>query len=156
MEIYTVSLFGHRDIYNLREIDKPLSTIVEDLIRQKSYVNFLIGRMGDFDEYAASIIKGAQRLHGKDNNELTLVLPYKISNIEYYEDYYDSITIPECTVKAHPTRALILKNRFMVESSDLVIVYVTKNEGGAYLAMKYAENLGKTIINLAKRESDDE
>ena len=57
MEIYTVSLFGHRDIYNLREIDKPLSTIVEDLIRQKSYVNFLIGRMGDFDEYAASIIK---------------------------------------------------------------------------------------------------
>ncbi len=156
MEFYTVCLFGHRDIYDLRKIDKHLTPIIEDLIRRKQFVTFMIGRKGEFDEYAASVIKGVQRRRGKDNNELTLVLPYPSAKMEDYERYYDDIIIPEGVCKAHPKSAITLNNRWMVEHSDLVVVYVERENGGAYTAMKYAQRLGKAIINIAEEDTDDD
>ena len=77
MQIYNVCLFGHRQINDLRRIDDRLEAIVRELIKTKEYVVFYIGRNGEFDEYAASVIKRVQREYGKENSELTLVLPYR-------------------------------------------------------------------------------
>ncbi len=148
MTVYTVSLFGHREINDLRRLEAKLAPIIKELIQTKPYVDFLIGRNGEFDEYTASIIKRAQKANGKENNDITLVLPYTVANIEYYEKYYDNIIISECVYRAHPKSAITLKNRWMVEESDLVIVYVEHEKGGAYTAMKYAEKLHKRVINL--------
>ena len=76
------------------------------------------------------------------------MLPYAVTALEFYEKYYDSIIIPETVYGAHPKAAITLKNRWMIEQSDLVIVYVERNSGGAYKAMKYAEKLNKKLINL--------
>lgn len=46
----------------------------------------------------------------------------------------------------------LLKNQWMIEQSDLVIVYIERKEGGAYTAMKYAEKLNKKVINLYIKE----
>ena len=148
MSIFTVSLFGHREIDDLWRLNDQLTPIIKELIQTKSYIVFLIGRNGEFDEYAASVIKLVQRELGKENSDMSLVLPYKVSDIEYYEKYYDSIVIPESLFGAHPKSAITLKNRQMIEQSDLVIVYVKHNKGGAYTAMKYAEKLNKKVINL--------
>lgn len=155
MNIFTVSLFGHRKIDDLRRLNDQLAPIIKELIQAKEYVAFLIGRNGEFDEYAASVIKHAQKNIGKENNDITLVLPYRVADIEYYEKYYDSIIIPESMYGAHPKSAITLKNRWMVEQSDLVIIYVESDKGGAYTAMKYAEKLNKRIINLYKSETQD-
>ena len=136
MEIYTVSLFGHRDIDDLRDVENRLMPIVSGLIKNKSYVAFLIGRNGEFDEYGASVIKRAQKENGKENNDRTLVLPYRVADVEYYEKYYDNIIIPEDVHGAHHKAAITLKNRWMVEMSDLVIVYVKREYGGAFNAME--------------------
>lgn len=148
MNIFTVSLFGHREIDNLRQLDDKLAPLIKEIIQAKPYVSFLIGRNGEFDEYCASIIKRAQKEVGKENNDLTLVLPYTVAKIEYYEKYYDDIIIPEKVYGAHPKSAITLKNRWMIEESDLVIIYIKRKSGGAYTAMKYAKRLNKTIINL--------
>ncbi len=148
MSIFTVSLFGHREINDLDQLDNKLAPIVKRLIQTKTYITFLIGRNGEFDEYAASVIKRAQKEVGKENNDITLVLPYIVADIEYYEKYYDSIILPESIDGVHPKSAIKLKNQWMVEQSDLVIVYVEHNKGGAYTAMKYAEKLSKKRINL--------
>ena len=111
MDIFTVSLFGHREIEDLRGLEYKLAPIIKALIQTKAYVSFLIGRNGEFDEYAASIIKRAQRENGKENNEITLVLPYTVANIEYYEKYYDNIIIPEDVNGAYPKASIRLKNR---------------------------------------------
>lgn len=148
MNVFTVSLFGHREIYNLRGIDEKLVPIIKEFIQTKEYVAFLVGRNGEFDEYAASVIKRAQKEFGKENNDITLVLPYEVANMEYYEKYYDSVIIPECLCGAHPKSAITLKNRWVIEQSDLVIVYVQREKGGAYTAMKYAKKLNKNVINL--------
>ena len=148
MQIYTVSFFGHREIQNHREIDERLEPILKELIRSKPFVSFLIGRSGEFDEYAASIIKRVQKAVGKESCELSLVLPYPVADLEYYEKYYDNVILPDAVCGAHPKSAIGRRNRWAVEQSDLVIVNVGHAKGGAYTAMKYAERLQKKIINL--------
>jgi len=148
MNIFTVSLFGHREIRDLRHLEMKLTPIVKELIQAKPFIVFLIGRNGEFDEYAASIIKTVKKEYQNTNIDLTLVLPYTVADIEYYEKYYDSIIIPESMYGAHPKSAILLKNRWMVERSDAVIAYAERNNGGAYKAMKYAEKLHKEVIDL--------
>ena len=148
MNIFTVSLFGHRKINDLWQLKKELTPIVKNLIQTKSYVAFLIGRTGEVDEYTASLIKHIQKETGKENNDMTLVLPYTVTNLEYYENYYDNIIIPQSVYGVHPKSAIELKNRWMIEQSDLVIIYVKQNQGGAYTAMKYAEKKNKKLIIL--------
>ena len=147
MEIFTVSLFGHREIHDLRQLEGRLVPILTELIQSKPYVSFLVGRNGEFDEYVASIIKRLRKECGRDNCDITLVLPYMVSDIEYYEKYYDSIIIPEELYNAHYKLAITLKNRWVIEHSELIIVYVER-KGGAYSAMKYAEKMHKNVINL--------
>ncbi|MBE6550583.1 MAG: hypothetical protein E7665_00470 [Ruminococcaceae bacterium] len=150
MNVFTVSLFGHREIEDLSKMEKFLIPIVKELICTKQYVTFLIGRNGEFDEFAASIIKQLQKEYGNENNDMILVLPYKVADIEYYEKYYDSVLIPADTYGVHPKAVITVKNRWMIDRSDLVIFYVNRSKGGAYAAMKYAEKLNKDIINICE------
>ncbi len=156
MEIFTVSLFGHREINNLKELEARLVPVIKELIKTKEYVSFLIGRNGEFDEYAASFIKIARREAGEENSDITLVLPYEVKDFEYYEAYYDSIIIPYTVCQAHPKRAITHRNRFMIERSDLVIVYVERALGGAYNAMKYAIKTDKRVVNLLDGDGEME
>ena len=146
MELYKIALFGHRYIENLNEIEERLCSVLTEMIEQKEFVEFYIGRNGEFDEYAASVVKRVQKRRGKEKSALILVLPYQVKDIIYYRDYYDEIVIP--VGKVHPKRAIANRNEWMVENADLVIVAVERNEGGSYRAMKYAESLGKKIVNL--------
>ena len=147
--IYRIVLFGHRDFNHHNELESRLYPLLKDLISSKPFVQIYIGRNGEFDLYTATIIKRIQKSIGKDNNEFICVLPYSEKNINDYENYYDYVTIPECIGTSHPKGAIAKRNRWMVEQADLFICYIERNEGGAYNALKYAEKLGKEIINLA-------
>lgn len=149
-DVYRVVLFGHRDFNGHKIIDEQLYPLIENIIHTKSFVEIYIGRNGEFDIYAATVIKRLQSSIGKINNEFICVLPYYVKDIEYYEKYYDSVIIPECIVNSHPKRAIRDRNKWMVEKSDLLVCYVERKEGGAYSALKYAEKLKKQTINLAK------
>ena len=54
MEPFTISFFGHRRIENLVSIESKLISIVRDLLKSKAYVEFLVGRNGDFDQLVSS------------------------------------------------------------------------------------------------------
>lgn len=148
MDFYTVSLFGHRKIENLFRLEEALVPVIKDLMLTKEYVTFLIGRNGEFDEFAASVIKRLQKEARKDNNDMTLVLPYVVADLEYYEKYYDNVLIPEIMHGVYPKFAITLKNRWMIDRSDLVVVYSEQKKGGAYTALTYAEKQNKRIIRV--------
>ena len=150
MNDFIVSLFGHREIRDLYSMEEGLVKLLKELIQAKPYVVFLVGRNGEFDEYAASVIKRMRREINDESSELDLVLPYTVSDIEYYEKYYDDVIIPERSSAAHHKNAITQRNRWMIERSDLIVCYVERENGGAYDALRYAERLGKQIINLAK------
>ncbi len=154
-QTYRVVLFGHRDFGGYRIVDEQLSLLLEDLIRKKSFIEIYIGRNGEFDIYAATVVKNVQNAIGKENSELICVLPYLERNIEYYEKYYDRVMIPECIEKIHPKGAILKRNRWMIEQADLFVGYVEREKGGAYSALKYAKKLGKQVINLAEAKKKD-
>ena len=153
-DTYRVVLFGHRDFYGHRTLDERLYPLLKDLIRTKPFVEIYIGRNGEFDIYAATVVKRVQNAMGKANNEFICVLPYPEKDMEYYEKYYDNVMIPECIGRTHPKGAITKRNRWMVEQADLFICYVEREEGGAYTALKYAKKLEKEVINLAEDEEE--
>ena len=148
MDIFTVSLFGHREVDDWKRVNDRLFSIVDELLKTQSYTTFLVGRNGEFDRLAASVIKNVQKIRGLENSDISLVLPYAVADLPYYEKYYDNIIVPESLHGAHPKAAITLKNRWAIDRSDLVVVYAERNVGGAYAAMKYAQKQNKPIIKL--------
>lgn len=155
-DTYTVSFFGHREIDRIFEVEERIYEIVCDLLRTKEYVVFLVGRDGEFDQRAAAAVRRAKRNIRDDNSELTWVMAYPMAeyrnNQKEYEDFYDNIELCEASAKAHPKAAIQIRNRDMIDRSDLVICYIDHKSGGAYQAVRYAKVCEKMIINIKKED----
>ena len=160
MEVYTVSFFGHRRICNQLPIDQILDELVAQLLREHSYVEFLVGRDGDFDQLVSSAIRRCQREYGHHNSSHIWVMPYPTAffwdNEEVCYAYYDEIEICEESTAKHFKSAFQARNRHMVDRSNLVIFYVETTEGGAYQTMQYAIQQGKNFINLYHTKGDQQ
>ena len=153
MEMYTVCFFGHREVERAAEIESKLDQLLHDLITQKQHVEFLIGRDGEFDLLAASSIRRAVKQYGYGNTSIILVLPYMKAkyrdNKQYYLSYYDEMEICSESSDAHYKSAIQVRNRSMVDRSDLVVCCIQHKSGGAYSTMQYAKKQGKQVRNLA-------
>ena len=153
MDIYTVSFFGHREVERASEIESKLDQLLRDLITQKLYVELLVGRDGEFDLLAASSIRRAVKQYGYGNTSIILVLPYMKAeyrdNKQYYLSYYDEVEICSESSNAHYKSAIQVRNRCMVDRSDLVVCCIQHKSGGAYRTMQYAKKQGKQVRNLA-------
>lgn len=148
MDIYRVGFIGHRVVYHFRPIEAQLRQIILKLLEEKEFVEFYIGRNGDFDILVASIIKGIQRDVGTHNNCLILVLPYPVADYKYYEEYYDEILIPHNLNHVHFKAAIGKRNDWIIENTDLLIMHVVREEGNSAKCKKKAEKIGREIINL--------
>ena len=152
MDIYTVSFFGHREIENAIEVERKLEVKISDLIKTKQYVEFLVGREGEFDILAASVVKRVKKQMDYGNCSLIWVLPYMKSefrdNEKEYLDYYDDVEVCERSSKAHYKSAIQIRNKEMVDRSDLVICCIQRKSGGAYKTVRYAERVGRQILYL--------
>ena len=153
LNIYTVSFFGHRSVERASEIESRLDTLLHDLITQKEYVEFLVGRDGEFDLLASAAVRRAVREYDCGNTHFTLVLPYMKAeyrdNEKEYLGYYDEVEVCAESAGAHPKSAIQIRNRNMVDRSDLVICCIRHQSGGAYKTIQYARKQSKCIINLS-------
>lgn len=142
-------LFGHRDLN--KNIGDELRSVLERLITEKQVETFYTGGMGNADAAFSSAVRCAKREHPEI--KLILVKPYFSNelntNKEYYETAYDEIIIPNGLVDVHYKSAIEKRNRWMIEQSLFVISCVYKNYGGAYSAIRYAENNGKMVLHLS-------
>ncbi len=151
-EIYRVSFIGHRRIDRFRFVEEQLDRIISDLLSQKEYVEFYVGRNGDFDTMVASAVKRAQKVYGTSNSSLILVIPYAVADRDFLEKFYDEIWLPEELYKVHYKSAITKRNEWFVEHSDLLVAYVERDTGGAALCLKKAEKEGIDIKNIALEE----
>ena len=155
METFTVSFFGHRTVENTTEVEKKLEIIVRDLISTKEYVEFLVGRDGEFDQIVSSVIRRCKRIYNYSNSSHVLVLAYPTAdyknNLDYLESYYDEIEICTNASSAHFKAAIQIRNREMIDRSNLSVFLVERESGGAYLTLQYALKQNKKTINLAKQ-----
>ena len=142
------SFFGHRDVFV--DLSDELKSAVEKAITEFGITIFYVGENGDFDRMAAGAVRSSKRRY--PNIKLILVLPYFTNRLnEYkkiYESDFDSIYIPSELADVHPKGAITKRNKIMVDESDLVICYITREHGGAYTSVKYAKKKKIPTINL--------
>lgn len=153
MELYTVSFFGHRRIQDFQAAEARAEKLVRTLLAEKEYVDFLVGREGDWDQIAASAVGRFKRLVRNDNSSLIWVLPYATAtlrdNRDDFEAYYDEVEVCEAAAESHPKQAFQIRNQHMVDRSDLAVFYVEHASGGAYQTLRYAQRKKKAVLNLA-------
>lgn len=140
-------------------IEQSLEELIGSLLRSKEYVEFLVGRNGDFDQIVSSAIRRCKRVIREDNSAHVWVLPYVTAdyrdNEEDYRAYYDEIEVFDSAGK-HFKAAFQTRNRNMVDRADLVVFYVERKECGAYQTMRYAIQQGKPYINIADTQEERE
>lgn len=152
--IFRVSFIGHRVVEDYKIIEEKVEMIVTDLIKTKEYVEFYIGRNGDFDIFVASIIKRLQRDHGKENNSLILVIPYPVANMGDLENYYDEVWIPDELSGVHFKSAITKRNEWFINHSDLLVAYVVRNSGGAFECLKKAQQKEIKTFNITNNQNN--
>ena len=152
MEVFTVSFFGHRMIDDVLEIENRLEQLIRTLLSEHEYVEFLVGRDGEFDQLVSSAIRRCKREYRSDNSSHIWVLPYLTAeyrdNKESFRDYYDEIEVCESAAGSHYKNAHQTRNRAMVDRSDLVVFCIQHESGGAWRTIKYAKKQGKHYINI--------
>ena len=140
-------------------IEQSLEELIGFLLRSKEYVEFLVGRNGDFDQLVSSAIRRCKREIRDNNSAHVWVLPFVTAdyrdNEEDYRMYYDEIEVFDSADK-HFKAAFQARNRNMVDRADLVVFCVERKEGGAYQTMRYAIQQGKPYINLADKQEERE
>ena len=143
--------FGHRVL--LMDVEKPLREVLERLVAERGVRVFYTGGMGEFDELFARTVRSMKR--NDPRLRLILVLPYltrqAATEKAWYEGRYDEILIPAELDGIHPKAAIGLRNRWMVDRSDIVIAALHRNFGGAAAAVRYAEARGQKVVRITGR-----
>ena len=144
LDIFTVAFFGHRYIDNPLKVEELLEEQIRKLINEKEYVDFVVGRNGEFDQCVSSTVLRVRKNVRDDNSALVLVLPYPtaeyLNNEEYFYNYYTDVEISYEASKVHPKSAIQIRNREMVDRADLIICYIEHEKGGAWQTVQYAIN----------------
>ena len=84
---------------------------------------------------------------------LPCVVPCKLyftndinTDSDYYNAMYDDVIIPPELIGVHYKAAIKARNRWMIDNSDVILIYTVRNYGGACEAKRYAQHENKAII----------
>lgn len=137
----TVAFCGHAQISQSEKIEKWLYDVTQKLIEQGA-TTFYLGGYGAFDSLAASVLREQKKRYSQI--ELVLVLAYL--NTGRDTSGYDSTVYPP--LETVPRRfAISHRNRWMVESADVVVAYVLHDWGRAATTLRCAKQKKKQIIS---------
>ena len=83
------------------------------------------------------------------DSSLVFISPYaKPSYLNKRSGAFDLTIYPELG-QILPRYAICYKNKWTVESADIIISYITHEYGGAYTAYRYALSRKKPVYNIA-------
>lgn len=155
MKEKTCCFTGHRTIPTAQysSICEKLTLKVEELIKQ-GYLYFCAGGALGFDTLAALTVLKLKKKY--PCIRLILVLPClnqttgwtrteknKYEDIKKHADkiiYISNVYTPQC---------MYIRNRFLVDNSNLCICYHTGKKGGTLYTINYAEKKNVNVINIA-------
>lgn len=134
-----VTFCGHSELSNGALVREWLSDVCERLIVSGAD-EFLLGGYGAFDELC-------DLKHQYCHIRLVLVLPYL--NRAIPTAGYDEMVYPP--LESVPRRCAILRrNEWMIQHSDMVVAYVIHDWGGAANTLEYAQRKKKLILQYGK------
>ena len=135
-----VTFCGHREVFDPETVGVWLNKTVEELIREGADC-FYLGGYGQFDALAAVAVRKQKERSPRIRS--VLVLPYL--DRKYDVSDYDETVYPP--IESVPKRyAVLRRNEYMIDRSDVVIAFVTHSFGGAYKTLCYAKRKQKRIV----------
>lgn len=135
-----VTFCGHRELADRTAVKQWLHSVCQELILQGAD-EFYLGGYGAFDSLCVSVLRELKSEN--DYIQLILVLPYLNSNI--ITDGYDETIYPP--LESVPKKfAILRRNEWMVQESDIVVAYVNHSWSGAAKTLQYARRKRKRII----------
>ena len=143
-----VTFIGHRYIERFREVEVRLVDVLNMLADQHPYLDSYIGNNGEFDILATSAVCRLMERRGKENYTLNLVLPYVKANMDFLAKQYDNIILPPTLYGVHPKAVITVRNRWMLENSNLLVAHVIREKGGAATCLHMAEKLEKPVVRI--------
>ena len=143
--------FGHREVFE--NISGQIEEAVLAAIKNGCEI-FYTGAMGEFDRLYSSAIRKVKHTH--PHIKLICIKPYFTNDINTDRNYYsamsDDVIIPDELAGIHYKAAIKARNHWIIDNSDIVIVYTIRDHGGAYDAQLYAEKNSKKIIYINGRK----
>ena len=137
------TVIGHGECYEISMLSVK-QRIIEMI--EAGYTEFLFGGMGMFDTMCARIVCELKRTY---DIRSYLVIPY-LTFKKYERSLYDDIIYPEGFEKYHFKRAIVERNRYLVDSSACALYYVVHDRGGAFQTLSYAKISNILLIPLEK------
>ena len=134
------TFFGHKDCPETKYSN--ILQAIQNLIKEKKVLTFYVGTQGNYD----TLVYRALCCMRADFPQIRIyrVLAYMPKDNCLISD---SI-LPEGVELVHPRYTISWRNRWMIDRSDYVIAYITRNYGGAARFVDEAKRKGKTVINL--------
>ena len=143
----TVCFCGHRDIYADQDALRTwLHASLETLI-ERGANQFYLGGYGAFDRMAAAVLRELKASHSGIESVLVLAfLDRKMDPLD--SPLYDRTTYPP--LERVPKRyAILRRNEWIVDHSDVVVSGVLHEWGGAYQMLAYAKRKAREIISFS-------
>ena len=141
------TFFGHR---NAPETIKPiLREVVVELIEQQGVSRFYVGNQGNFDALSRSLLAELERTHGIRYEVVLAYIPQKEDAL------YDAnhTILPDGIETVPPRFAIEYRNKWLIDNSNVVVTYVTRDFGGAAKFKVLAQKKKKTVIELSEPNS---
>lgn len=144
---------GHRQVF-APDVAQKARDALERLVEADRKLTFYTGGMGQFDGLCAEAVRQLRARHPEARIKLYLVLPYLTADVNrsrlYYETAFDDVFVPPELLGLHYKHAIPRRNRWMVDRAQVLLAYVTRDFGGAYATLRYAQTRpGLRVIDLA-------
>ncbi|WP_298736116.1 hypothetical protein [uncultured Subdoligranulum sp.] len=139
------TFFGHRDCPE--SIKPKIHAAVVDLIENHGVTMFYVGNQGNFDRMVRSVLKEVTTAYPEVGYAVALAYMPSGKSPNFLEDFSDTI-LPEGIEKVPKRFAIFWRNMWMVNHTDFVVLYVTREYGGAFRFSSIAKKKGKTTITL--------
>ena len=135
-----VTFFGHRD--TPKEIEPTLRLTLIDLIENINATVFYVGNHGSFDAMVRRQLENLSKTYPIKCYVVLAYMPSKNDNPDEHS------ILPE-GIETVPRRfAINYRNKWMLNKSDIVVTYVTRNYGGAWEFKQIARKQKLIIIDL--------
>lgn len=153
----SIGFTGHRSLTQeeTQRAAAALRDTVEMLISMGATDFYAGGALG-FDTLAARAVLAARNAGAPVRLHLLLPFPgqdrrWSRTDREMYLSILESADSHEYSCDRYLPGVYHLRDRAIVESSQLIVAFLSRRSGGTAYTVSLAERLGKEIINLAER-----
>jgi len=145
---------GHRDIdpQDLPSIKEKLREIIINCVND-GFTDFYNGGARGFDLLAAEAVLELKKTC--PSLRLHIIVPCSNQTRGWREEdviRYENVTAiadeVKCLSPVYFDGCMHVRNRYMVDNSELLIAYLKSISGGSGYTVRYAEGQGKSVINI--------